>query len=139
MAQTSKIMEVQASSILQDIFAVGNKIALSTTNPNEATFTEPTASSYVRYTIQTGDFTASSGAITNAKHLLYGLCDDEGGWETVKAFGVYKGSSLIYWGLLAAPQTINYNTVPVFKKYNMAAGEGIKVTLDIAAAASVSS
>ena len=138
MSQTSKITETYASSILRDIFAEGNYIALSTTDPNGGAFAEPTATSYTRYKIQADDFTASDGKITNKKHLLYGLCDDEEGWGEVRAFGVYRNSSLIYWGLLSTPQTVANNTVPVFKIYNEEKGEGIKVTLDIAAAATVS-
>lgn len=136
--QNSKITEQRANSILSDIFASGNKIALSTTDPNSK-FTEPSASTYTRYEIKSGDFTASEGAITNAQHLLYGLCDDAAGWGEIVAFGIYSGTTLIYWGMLEEPKTVTYNTVPVFKKFNESAGEGIRVTLDVVSASTVSS
>lgn len=135
MSQNSKITVTKANEILKSIFAVGNTIALSTTDPNSS-FTEPTASSYSRYTIKSGDFTASNSAITTSQHLLYGLAEE--GWGTIVAFGVYSGSTLIYWGLLTNEVIVAEDTVPVFKVYNEEKGEGIKVTLDVVQAASVS-
>ena len=135
MSVDSKITTTRANSILTDIFKAGNTIALSTTDPNTA-FTKPSAPSYAPYTIKSGDFEAADSAITTKNHLLYGLAEES--WGTIVAFGVYSGSSLIYWGLLTNPVTVDLDTVPVFKIYNEAKGEGIKVTLDVATAAGAS-
>lgn len=139
MAQ-SKIMPTQAHSILSGIFKSGNNIALFTSDPNTGTYTEPTAPSYARYNISNGDFATSDNSIYTARHLLFGLASEE--WATsanpVKAFGVYSGSTLIYWGMLTTPVAVGVDTVPVFKVYNASSGEGIKVTLDVAATSSVS-
>lgn len=141
MAQTSKIMPTQAQSILTGIFKAGNTIALFTSDPNTGVYTEPSASSYARYSIKSGDFATNDNAIYTARHLLFGLAEQE--WATsanpVKAFGVYSGSTLIYWGMLTTAVAVTADTVPVFKVYNASTGEGIKVTLDVASTSSVSS
>lgn len=132
----SKITVNKANEILEEIFATGNKLALSTTDPNDK-FTEPSAASYTRYEIKDGDFKASGSAITTASHILYGLAEES--WGTVVAFGVYEAhGSLIYWGLLNEAVDVPDDRVPVFKIYNEAAGEGIKVTLDVVETASAS-
>lgn len=141
MAQTSKIMPIQAQSILSSIFKAGNKIALFTSDPNTGTYTKPSAASYSDYTILSGDFETNDNSIYTARHLLFGLAEEA--WATsanpVKAFGVYSGTSLIYWGMLTTAVAVAADTVPVFKVYNASTGEGIKVTLDVASTSSVSS
>lgn len=141
MSQTSKIMEVQANAILNEIFAPGYTIALFTSDPNTGAYTQPTSPSYQKYTINSGDFRTDGGAISTARHLLFGLALDEWASESnpVRAFGVYAGNTLIYWGMLNTPVPIPADTVPVFKAYNAARNEGIKVTLDVVATASASS
>lgn len=135
MAQNSKITDSRAASILSDIFKSGNTLALSTSDPNSS-FSEPSAESYKRYEIKSGDFKISGGVATTANHLLYGLATES--WGTIQAFGVFNGNTLIYWGLLNSSVSVPVDTVPVFKIYNDAANEGIRVTLDVASTASAS-
>ena len=141
MSQTSKIMEGRANAILTDIFKAGNILALLKGDPNAHDYSKPIAPSYNNYVIQSGDFVAEDGAITTARHLLFGLATEE--WastsEPIKAFGVYANGTIIYWGMLTTPVAIPADTVPVFKVYNKEKGEGIKVTLDVVATASASS
>lgn len=142
MSQNSKIMTAQATEILQNLFKVGFTIALFKSDPNTGVYTQPTnCPSYSKYTIRSGDFSAANGAIQTANHLLYGLATEE--WaseeEPIQAFGVYNGSTLVYWGMLTKPIPVPEDTVPVFKIYNEEKGEGIKVTLDVAATAAASS
>ena len=69
---------------------------------------------------------------------MYGLADAEGGWGTIVGLAVFAGSSCIYLGELTEAKSVTKDTVPVFKKYNEAAGEGIKVTLDVVSVAGAS-
>lgn len=142
MSQNSKILPVRANTILEGIFDVGNTIALFKSDPNTGVYTQPTScKSYEKYVIKGGDFTAKNGEIYTTNHLLYGLATEE--WaseeEPIQAFGVYNGSTLVYWGMLTTPVPVPEDTVPVFKIYNEEKGEGIKVTLDVAATAAASS
>lgn len=141
MSQNSKIMPDRATSILTSIFQPGNTIALFISDPNTGAYTQPSAASYAKYTIKSGDFAADDGEIWTANHLLFGLAVEEWASESnpVRAFGVYSNTTLIYWGLLTNPVPVGEDTVPVFKIYNEEKGEGIKVTLDIASTAGVSS
>lgn len=131
--------KTKATSILSEVFSSGNKIALLTAvNTETDTYTEASGSGYARYTIQSGDFRVSNGVATTDKHLLYGLADEEGGWGTIKGLAVFSGSSCIYLGELTQEKPVGKDTVPVFKKYNESAGEGIKVTLDVVSVAGAS-
>lgn len=139
----SKIMPTTACGFLADIFRAGNEIALFLSDPNTGVYTKPSADSYENYTIKSGDFTTDTqgSSIYTVKHLLFGLASEV--WATedtpVLAFGVYNGSTLKYWGMLTTPVAVGADTVPVFKVYNEEKGEGIKVTLDVATASSISS
>ena len=143
MSQNSKIMPVRANTILEEIFATGHTIALFKSDPNTGVYTQPTScKSYKKYEIKNGDFSANNGEITTTNHLLYGLATEE--WaseeEPILAFGVYNiMNTLLYWGMLTTPVPVPEDTVPVFKIYNEEKGEGIKVTLDVAATAAASS
>lgn len=59
--------------------------------------------------------------------LMY-LCENEEGHGTAEGFGVYRGTSLLYFGKFKEPMQIGYNNVPTIKKYN-GSDEGIHITL----------
>jgi hypothetical protein len=68
--------------------------------------------------------------------VLFGLA--EGDWGTVAGIAVFSGSTLQYLANLEEAKRITENTVPVFKKYDASAGEGIRVTLDVVSSAAAS-
>lgn len=122
--------KAHSTTILSDVFKAGNTLALLTAVDTEKdTYTEASGDGYKRYTIRSGDFTTSQGVTTTAQHILYGLA--EGDWGTIAGIAVFGGSTLKYLAELKSPKPVRDNTVPVFKKYDEAAGEGIKVTLDV--------
>ena len=137
--------KTHATSILNNVFKVGNKIALlSAVDTDADTYAKVSGTGYADYTIQTGDFTTTSGVTTTARHILFGLAEGEGGWGTAVGFAVYSGTSLtsstlLYLGKLVESKPIGKDTVPVFKKYAVVDGvkEGIRVTLDVVDESSV--
>lgn len=129
--------KTKATAILASAFKAGNTIAMLTAVDTENdTYTEASGDGYKRYTIKSGDFVTNNGITTTAAHILYGLA--EGSWGTAVGIAVHNGSSLEYLGELKEQKPIPANTVPVFKIYNEEKGEGLKVTLDVVTAASVS-
>lgn len=125
------IAKSQFNKILQGIFTAGNTIDLFTTMPNASTesgYVKVSGSGYTPYTIESGDFTVSAGEVTSAKNMMMYLCETEGGHGTAVGFGVFSGSSLLYFGEFTTPMNISYNTVPTIKRYN-GSGEGVRVTM----------
>lgn len=128
--------KVKSTAILAGVFKAGNKIALLTAvNTSNDTYTKASGTGYQDYTIQDGDFVTQNGITTTARHILFGLA--EGSWGTAVGIAVFAGSSLEYLGELKQAKAIGANTVPVFKMYNEAKGEGLKITLDVVTAASM--
>lgn len=121
------IAKAQFNSILSNIFKSGNTIRLFSAMPDEDTETGGVTVGQ-SYTIQSGDFTVSSGQATSTKNMMIYLCETSGGDGTAVGFGIYSGSTLLYFGAFSSAMAIGYNTVPTIKKYN-GAGEGVKVTL----------
>lgn len=121
------IAKAQFNSILTNIFKSGNTIKLFSAMPDETTETGGVTIGQ-SYTIASGDFTVNSGTVTSTKNMMIYLCETSGGDGTAYGFGIYSGSTLLYFGEFAAAMPIGYNTVPTIKKYN-GAGEGVKVTL----------
>ena len=126
-----------ATTILADVFKQGNTMALLTAVDTENdTYTEASGLGYARYTLKSGDFTWSMGVATTAQHILYGLA--EGSWGNIVGFAIFGGGTLKYLAELKEAKNVSADKVPVFKKYNAATGDGIRVTLDVVTAASMS-
>lgn len=121
------IAKAQFNSILSSIFGAGKTIKLFSTMPDETTEVGavPIGQSY---TLQSGDFTANGNVVSSARNMMMYLCETSGGDGIAVGFGVYSGSTLLYFGEFSSPMTISYNTVPTIKKYN-GSNEGVKVTL----------
>ena len=122
------IARKQFDSILSGIFTEGNTIRLFSTVPSETTETGGVNIGQ-SYKIQSGDFIVSSGVVTSAKNMLFYLCETTGGDGTARGFGVYNGSSMLYFGSFKEPIEIGYNTVPTIKKYDASKGEGVRITM----------
>ena len=131
--------KTKATAILKAVFNTGNKIALLTAVSGDS-YTEVSgtkdSNGYERYTIKASDFSTTNGVTTSADNILFGLALES--WGTVVGIAVFSGSSLEYLAELKVPKMVAEDTVPVFKKYNEADEEGIKVTLDVVTAASAS-
>lgn len=126
------ITKGQFNSILSTIFTTGNKIELFSTMPNPSTetgYVKVSGTGYTPWTIRSGDFTVSSGSVQSAANMMFYLCESTGGHGTAKGFGVFNGTTLLYFGEFSNPMTIAYNSVPTIKKYNASAGEGIRITM----------
>ena len=127
-----------ATSVLSNVFAVGNKIALlSAVNTETDAYTEMSGTGYARYSIKSGEFTTSNGITTTAQHILFGLA--ESAWGTCKGIAVFASNgSLLYLAPLKEDKQIGKDTVPVFKKYNASNGDGLRITLDVVTAGTMS-
>lgn len=121
------IAKSQFNNILSGIFKSGNTIKLFGTMPDESTETGYSTIGQ-SYTIQSGDFTTAAGTAQSAKNMMMYLCETSGGDGTAVGFGVFSGSSLLYFGRFSSAMNIGYNTVPTIKKYN-GSNEGILVTM----------
>lgn len=125
------IARSQFNNILGGIFTAGKTIKLYSNVPSEETETGGSfisGTGYEDYEIKSGDFTIGDGVVTSARNMMMYLCESTGGHGTAKGFGVYSGSTMLYFGSFTTPMEIGYNTVPTIKKYN-GAGEGIKITM----------
>ena len=121
------IAKAQFNAILNNIFKSGNTIKLLSAMPDESTETGAVTIGQ-SYTIASGDFTVNGGQVTSTKNMMVYLCETQGGDGTAVGFGIYTGSTLMYFGEFTVPMAIGYNTVPTIKKYN-GSNEGVKVTL----------
>lgn len=124
------IAKAQFKSILSNIFKVGNTIKLFSSMPDETTETGG-ATIGQSYTIQSGDFTISSDGSEaySTRNMMIYLCETSGGDGRAYGFGIYSGSSMLYFGEFSESMPISYNSVPTIKKYDASIGEGVKVTL----------
>ena len=130
--------KTHATSILEDVFKKDNMIALfESVNTDTDAYTEMSGTGYKRYSIKGDEFNTSKGITTTVDNLLYGLA--EGDWGTCVGIGVFSGSgSLLYLASLAAAKYIAKDTVPVFKRWNESTKDGLKITLDVVTAGTVS-
>ena len=119
----------QFDNILNGIFTEGNLIRLYSTVPDEQTESGGVTINHEPYKIQAGDFSVASGVVTSAKNMMFYLCETTGGDGIANGFGVYNGSSMLYFGSFKEPMTIGYNTVPTIKKYDASKGEGVRITM----------
>lgn len=122
----------QFENILAGIFRAGNTIELFKEVPDE--FTEQggvlmSGTSYEPYTIRSGDFSVDGGEVTSVSNMMLFLCEADGGLGTAKGFGVFNGSTMLYFGEFNPHMPVGYNSVPTIKKYNAAKGEGIHITM----------
>lgn len=128
------IAKSQFTNILGGIFKQGNTIKLYSTMPDEETETGGVIiggsySTDKTYTIGSSDFTTGDGTAQSAKNMMMYLCETTGGDGTAVGFGVFNGTTLLYFGRFSTPMTIGYNTVPTIKRYDEAKGEGVKITM----------
>lgn len=119
----------QFDNILNGIFTEGNLIRLYSTVPDEETEAGGVTINHEPYKIQAGDFNVSSGVVTSAKNMMFYLCETAGGDGTARGFGVFQGSTNLYFGSFKTPMEIGYNTVPTIKKYDASKGEGVRITM----------
>jgi hypothetical protein len=87
-------------------------VGLYTAAPTDAGGgTEVSGNAYARQPITFG--AASGGAVTNSADITFPT-PTPSGWGTVTHFGIFDASTagnLLYWGALAASQTINASNV----------------------------
>lgn len=135
------IAKVQFQKILGDIFEVGNRIELFRTVPDETTEeggVKITGDSYKYYTIKDGDFLIEDGEVSSKENMMMYLCEELDGHGWAKGFGIYNssGTTLLYFGKFSNKDAegnegiyIDYNDVPIIKKYNKELNEGIHIKM----------
>lgn len=127
------IAKSQFENILSNIFKAGNTIKLYSTMPSESTESGGvligSGTADKTYTIQSGDFTCAGGTAQSAKNMMMYLCETTGGDGTAVGFGVFSGSTLLYFGQFSTAMYVDYNTVPTIKRYDATKGEGVLITM----------
>lgn len=91
------------------------KCALFQSAPNDSGTggTEPGNASYKRVDVTLKQTTGAQKQIQNHDVIKFDIARGAG-WGTITHFGLYSGSSLLFWDALTEPVQIPANTIPVF-------------------------